>query len=182
VISADQARSAVDAGADGLVLVASGAGGHTGAYSPFALVEEVRSFWDGPLILGGAIGSARAIRAAEVLGADFAYMGTRFIAARESLVSDANRDMLVRARMRDIVTTSAVTGIPSNWMRESLEAAGFTPEILETKKKIDFSNLQDVKAWKHIWGAGHSVGQTVAVQSTQQIVDQLVSDYSAISI
>lgn len=178
VITPDQARKAVDAGADGLILVASGAGGHTGHYSPFAFVEEVRSFWDGPLILGGAIGGARAIRAALTIGADFAYMGTRFIATRESLVSDDNREMLVRATMRDIVTTTAVTGIPSNWMRESLDAAGFTPDMLEIKKKIDFSNLHgDSKAWKNIWGAGHSVGRTRAVQSVAELVDELVEEY-----
>lgn len=182
VITPDQARKAVDAGADGLVLVASGAGGHTGQFSPFAFVEEVRSFWDGPLVLGGAIGGARAIQAALTLGADFAYMGTRFIATRESLVSDDNRHMLVRAGMGDIVTTTAITGVPSNWMRESLEAAGFTPEMLETKKKIDFSNLHgDTKAWKHIWGAGHSIGQTRSIQSVRELVDELVEEYGQVS-
>lgn len=180
VITPDQARKAADAGADGLVLVASGAGGHTGQYSPFAFVEEVRSFWDGPLILGGAIGSARTIRAALTLGADFAYMGTRFIATRESLVSDENRDMLVRAQMKDIVTTAAVTGVPANWMKESLDVAGFTPEMLAVKKKIDFSNLHgDTKAWKNIWGAGHSIGQTRSIQTVQQVVDELAQDYCA---
>ncbi len=180
VITPQQARKAVDAGADGLVLVASGAGGHTGQYSPFAFIEEVRSFWSGPLILGGAIGSARTIRAALALGADFAYMGTRFIATRESLVSDANREMLVRATMKDIITTPAITGVPANWMKESLDAAGFTPEMLEVKKKIDFSNLHgDSKAWKNIWGAGHSVGQTRAIQSVAELVDDLVVDYQA---
>lgn len=178
VITTDQARKAIDAGADGLVLVAAGAGGHTGQYSPFAFVEEVRRFWDGPLVLGGAIGSARAIFAARTLGADFAYMGTRFIAACESLVSDANREMLVRATMRDIVKTSAVTGIPSNWMRESLDAAGFTPDMLKVEQRIDFSNLHgDTKAWKNIWGAGHAVGHTKRVQTVGEIVEELVADY-----
>lgn len=181
VITPEQARKAVDAGADGLILVASGAGGHTGRYSPFAFVEEVRSFYDGPVVLGGAIGSARAIRAAVSLGADYAYMGTRFIAARESLVSDDNREMLVRSTMSDIVTTSAVTGVPSNWMRESLEAAGFTPELLKEEKRIDFSNLHgDTKAWKNIWGAGHAVGATRAVQTAAEIADELVDDYLAL--
>jgi len=182
VINPDQARKAVDAGADGLILVASGAGGHTGLYSAFAFVEEVRRFWDGPLILGGAIGGARGIRAALSLGANFAYMGTRFISAPESLITDDNRQMLVRAQMRDIVTTTAVTGAPSNWMRESLEAAGFTPEMLEVKKKIDFSNLHgDSKAWKNIWGAGHAVGHTERVQSVAEIVDQLAGDLQALN-
>lgn len=177
VITPVQARKAVDAGADGLILVASGAGGHTGQYSPFAFVEEVRAFWDGPLILGGAIGGARAIRAALTLGADFAYMGTRFIAARESLVTDENRQMLIRARMSDIVTTAAITGVPANWMRESLEAAGFTPELLKQEKKIDFSNLHgDIKAWKNVWGAGHAIGRTQEVQTVADIVEELLHE------
>lgn len=180
VITPEQARKAVDAGADGLILVASGAGGHTGLYSPFAFVEEVRDFWDGPLVLGGAIGSGSAIRAALVLGADFAYVGTRFIAARESLVDDVNREMLVRATMSDIVTTSAVTGIPSNWMRESLERAGFTPEMLKEEKKVDFSDLHsDTKAWKTIWGAGHAVARTRSVQSVAEIVAELSAEFDA---
>ena len=177
VINPDQARKAVDAGADGLILVACGAGGHTGQFSPFAFVDEVRRFWDGPLILGGAIGSARSVRAAVMLGADFAYMGTRFIVARESLVTDANREMLVRTQMRDIVTTAAVSGVPANWMRESLDAAGFTPEMLEVKKKIDFSDLHGGnKAWKTVWGAGHSIGQTRRIQTVREIVDELIAD------
>jgi nitronate monooxygenase len=179
VITPEHARKAADAGADGLILVASGAGGHTGKYSPMAFVEAVRAFWSGPIILGGAIGSARAVRAALTLGADFAYMGTRFIAARESLVSDENRRMLVRARMSDIVTTSAVTGVPSNWMRESLQAAGFTDEMLELKAKIDFSNLHgDTRAWRNIWGAGHGVDNTRDIQTVGEIVDALCADYA----
>jgi nitronate monooxygenase len=182
VITPIQARKAIDAGADGLVLVAAGAGGHTGQYSPFALVDEVRRFWDGPIVLGGGIGNARGIAAAQMLGADFAYMGTRFIAAPESLVSDENRAMLVRATASDIVTTSAITGVPSNWMRESLERAGFTPETLDNKKKIDFSNLHgDAKAWKTVWGAGHSVGQTHSVQTVAEIVDELARDTLALT-
>ncbi len=181
VISPLQARKAVDAGADGLILVASGAGGHTGQYSAFGFVEEVRRFWDGPLVLSGAIGGARAIRAALTLGADFAYMGTRFISCPESLISDEYRQMLVRTDMSDVVMTSAVSGVPANWMRESLERAGFTPESLEAKTKIDFSNLHgDSKAWKTIWGAGHAVGQTRSVQTVAEVVDELAADYAAL--
>lgn len=181
VINPVQARKAIDAGADGLILVASGAGGHTGQYSALAFVEEVRAFWDGPLVLGGAIGSARGIRTAIGLGADYAYMGTRFIAARESLVSDENREMLVRAGMSDIVVTAAVSGVPANWMRESLDRAGFTGDMLDVKSKIDFSNLHgDSKAWKTIWGAGHAVGATAHIQSAAEIVDELATDYAAL--
>jgi len=177
VISSEQAKKAVDAGADGLVLVCAGAGGHTGKYSPFGFVEEVRRFWDGPLVLSGAIGSARAIRAARMLGADFAYMGTRFIACPESLVSDANRQMLIRAKMSDIITTAAVSGVPANWMAESLARGGFTPEMLEAKAKVDFSNLHgEAKAWKSIWGAGHGVGHTRAIQTVAEIIDGLVEE------
>ncbi len=121
VITPLQAKKAIDAGADGLILVAAGAGGHTGLYSPFALVDEVRGFWDGPIVLGGGIGNARGIAAAQMLGADFAYMGTRFIATPESLVSDDNRAMLVRARLSDIVTTAAITGVASNWRHQGVE-------------------------------------------------------------
>jgi nitronate monooxygenase len=182
VISVDQARKAADAGADGLILVCAGAGGHTGRYSPFAFVEEVRRFWNGPLVLGGAIGGARAIRAALDLGADFAYMGTRFIAAPESLVSDENRDMLVRSNMSDIVTTAAVSGVPANWMRESLGRAGLTGDLLETRSKVDFSNLhEESKAWKNIWGAGHAIGATRSVQTTAQIVEELCRDFAALA-
>lgn len=179
-IDPNQAKKAIDAGADGLILVAHGAGGHTGRFNPFAFVEEVRGFWNGPLILGGAIATGRAIRAAEVLGADFAYLGTRFIAARESLVSDENRAMLLRSRMADIVTTAAVSGVPANWMRESLEAAGFSSDALAADRKIDFSNLHgDSKAWKTIWGAGHGVGATQHIQTVAEIADELVDEYTA---
>jgi nitronate monooxygenase len=182
VITPEQARKAADAGVDGIILVASGAGGHTGKYSPFAFVDEVRRFWDGPLVLGGAIGNARAIRAALTLGADFAYMGTRFIACPETLVSDPNREMLVRAEMRDIVTTAAVSGVPANWMRESLELAGFTDATLKAEAKIDFANLHgESKAWKTIWGAGQAVGQTRSIQSVAQIVNELVADYAQLN-
>jgi nitronate monooxygenase len=182
VISPDQARKALDAGADGLVLVAAGAGGHTGKFSPFAFVEEVRAFWDGPLVLGGAIGSARALRAARMLGADLVYMGTRFIAARESLVSDDNRAMLVRASMVDIVTTAAVSGVPANWMKESLDRAGYTPEMIEAKGKLDFANIQgESRAWKNIWGAGHGVGHTRRIETVAEIVDALIAEDRALS-
>jgi len=179
VITLLHARKAVDAGADGLVLVASGAGGHTGTYSAFAFVEEVRKFWDGPVILGGAIGNARAVRAALTLGADFAYMGTRFIAARESMVSDQYREMLIRATMEDIVTSRAITGVLANWMRESLQRANFDMSKLDAPGKIDFSDIAgDSKAWKNIWGAGHGAGSVVKIQTVREIVDELALDYA----
>jgi nitronate monooxygenase len=182
VISAVQARKAVDAGADGLVLVSAGAGGHTGAYSPFAFVDEVRRFWAGPIVLGGAISNARTLRAALTLGADFGYMGTRFIAATESLVTDDYRQMLIRAGMADIVTTAAISGVKGNWLRESLERSGFDFSRIDTAAKIDFSDIQgDSKAWKNIWGAGQGVSNVVAIQTTAEIVDSLAAEWSQLS-
>lgn len=181
VINAEQAKKAVDAGADGLVLVCSGAGGHTGHYSPFSFVEEVRRFFDGPLIVGGAMQSARSVAALLTLGADFAYMGTRFISCPESLVNDDYRDMLVRATMADIVTSDAVSGVKANWLKESLEKAGIDFEKLEGNTKIDFSDIQgDNKAWKNIWGAGHGVGSTQKVCTVQEVVDDIAAQFDTL--
>jgi len=182
VISAIQAKKAVDAGADGLVLVSAGAGGHTGAYSPFAFVDEVRRFWDGPIVLGGAVSNARTLRAALTLGADFGYMGTRFIAATESLVTDDYRQMLIRAGMADIVTTAAISGVKGNWLRESLERSSFDFTRIDTAAKIDFSDMQgDNKAWKNIWGAGQGVSNVAAIQTTAEIVEELAADWAKLA-
>jgi nitronate monooxygenase len=178
VITIDQARKAVDAGVDGLILVCSGAGGHTGTLSPFSFIEEVRQFWDGLLVVGGAVSNARSINAMLALGADFVYMGTRFISCPESLVSDENRDMLVRAGANDVVTTAAVSGVKANWLKESLEKVGFDFDQVDAKAKIDFSNIQgDSKAWKDTWGAGEGVGSTRSVQSVAEIVSDLKTDF-----
>jgi nitronate monooxygenase len=178
VIHLTHARKAVDAGADGLVLVANGAGGHTGRYSPFAFIEEVRRFWDGPIVIGGAISNARSVRAALTLGADFAYMGTRFIVARESLVTDEYREMLIRATLLDIVSTKAVTGVCANWLRESLAQANFDFSQLDVPGKIDFSDITgETKAWKNIWGAGQGAGSVTQIQTVREIVDELAAEY-----
>ncbi|MEL7029998.1 MAG: nitronate monooxygenase [Pseudomonadota bacterium] len=178
VINASQARKAVDAGADGLVLVCSGAGGHTGEYSAFAFIEEVRRFWDGPIIAGGAVSSARAVKAMLTLGADYAYMGTHFIGCPESLVDDDYRDMLIRAGMADIVTTAAISGVKGNWLKESLERNSFDFDNIDAKAKVDFSNIQgDTKAWKNVWGAGQGVGGARRVQTVQETVDELAGQW-----
>lgn len=180
VINAEHAKKAVDAGADGLVLVTSGAGGHTGQYSAFAFVDAVRKFWDGPLIVGGAISNGRGVRAMLTLGADFAYMGTRFIATNESLVGDEYRQMVIRAEMADILTSRAITGVAGNWMKESLERSGFDFAKLDTAAKIDFSDLLgEAKAWKTIWSAGQGVGGVTRVQSVAEVVDALCAEYAA---
>lgn len=180
VNSVEFARKAIDAGADGLVLVSAGAGGHTGLTSGFAFVEAVRTFFDGPLVLAGSISSGRAIRAAEVLGADMAYMGTQFIATQESLASDDYKDMLVDAGPSDIICSSAITGVPANWLKPSLAAAGYDLNQLDNSKKPNFDDPhQGSKAWKHVWSAGQGVGTIQSVLPVAELVDQLAADYAA---
>ncbi|WP_218574896.1 nitronate monooxygenase family protein [Reyranella sp. CPCC 100927] len=173
-----QGRKAIDAGADGLVLVCAGAGGHTGGISPFAFVAEVRRFWSGPLVLAGAVGEARAILAAQTLGADLVYMGTRFIAAAESMASETYRAMLVRANAADIVQTRAVTGVPGNFLRESLSAAGL--DAASAAPGIDFAGLitDGTKAWKHVWSAGQGVGSVTGAAPIATIVSDIEAEYT----
>lgn len=175
--SPEHAEKAIAHGADGIVLVCAGAGGHTGAYSPFALAADVRSFWDGPMVLAGGIAEGRSVRAAEVLGADMVYMGTRFIATHESLAGDAQRQMVVDTPMRDIILSSGVTGVPANWMKASLERSG---HLTAPGAAADFSGqIASNTAWKHIWSAGHSVGQVSGLCSVAEVVDELVEGYVA---
>ena len=182
VINAEQAKKAVAAGVDGLILVCAGAGGHTGQYSAFAFVEEVRRFYDGPIIVGGAIQSAKSIAALLALGADFAYMGTRFISCPESLVTDDYRDMLVNSNMSDIVTSDVVSGVRANWLKASLEKSGFDLKSAKGSTEIDFSNIHgESKAWKDTWGAGHGVSATECVESVAEVVDSLVEQFRTVS-
>lgn len=180
VVTVRFARKAIDAGVDGLVLVGAGAGGHAGSLASFAFVAEVRQFWDGPIALAGAISDGKAVRAAEVMGADIAYMGTRFISARESLAADAYRDMLVASGAEDIVLTDAFTGVPANFLIPSLVAAGHDPRNLKPKGGIDFGGdpQDDRKAWKHLWAAGQGVGATTAIQSVAEIAEDLGREYA----
>jgi nitronate monooxygenase len=180
VNSVSFARKAAVAGVDGLVLVAAGAGGHTGATSGFALVEEVRQFWDGPLVLGGAISTGQAIRAAEVLGADLAYLGTSLIACAESLAAPGYKDMVVAAGAEDIVPSKGITGVTANWLRQSLIAAGYDPARMPEDKKPNFENAQDdAKAWKNVWSAGQGVGAVREVEPLAAIVARLRQEYAA---
>lgn len=174
------ARKAAASGVDGLVLVASGAGGHTGQTAGFAFVEEVRQFWDGPIVLGGAISTGQAVRAAEVLGADLAYVGTALIACAESMADPAYKDMVVGAGAEDIVPSKGITGVTANWLRASLIAAGHDPSQMDEGKKPDFANAQDdAKAWKNVWSAGQGVGAVRAIEPVAQIVARLKSEYDA---
>ncbi|GAB3365355.1 MULTISPECIES: NAD(P)H-dependent flavin oxidoreductase [Giesbergeria] len=180
VINPTLARKAADAGADVLVLVTHGAGGHTGTYHPFALLAEVRRFWQGPVGLAGAITTGLDIRAAQLLGADFVLAGTRFIATEESLAEPAYRDLLVRSYLEDLVQTKAVSGVLANWLKPTLEQAGFTPEQLKEEKKIDFSGdiVAAPKAWKSVWSAGHGVGGIDRVAQVAEVVAELQAGYA----
>ena len=177
VATVQHARRSAESGVDGLVLLCAGAGGNCGWLSPFAFVPEVRRFWDGPLVAAGAIGTGAAIRAVEMLGADLAYIGTRFIATRESLANDAYRAMLVEAGADDVLLTSEVTGIPANFLKASLERCGFTPEGrrgFDTAKEIAM-----FKKWKDIWSAGQAVGAVTAIGTVADLVAELARDYHA---
>jgi nitronate monooxygenase len=178
VINTRFARKAIDAGVDGLVLVAAGAGGHTGQLSGFAFVEEVRRFWAGPIVLGGGISSGRAIRAAEVLGATYAYLGTRFIATCESMAVDEYKQMVVESSGEDIICSDALTGVKANWLRASLEKAGYDPDHMPGSGAIDITrSASDARRWRDVWAAGQGVGAVDAILPIADLVDQLVSEY-----
>ena len=178
VISPAFARKAVDAGVDGLVLVCSGAGGHTGPLSPFAFVDAVREFWDGPLILGGGIATGRGIRSARALGVDLAYLGTRFLASRESMAAEGYKQMVIDSTVDDIVCSDAITGVAANWLRASLQAAGLDPNNMPKKAEMNVSASVDAKRWKDIWAAGQSVGPVKSLQTIQEIVDELALQFA----
>jgi len=172
------AQKAAATGVDGLILVASGAGGHTGPISGFAFAPAVREWFQGTLVLGGGIGSGRAIRAAQVLGADLAYLGTRLIACEESMAVPGYKQMLVEASAEDIVTSAALTGMPANWLKASLMAAGYDSEGLKTKAEINLGRPEDAaKRWRDVWSAGHGAGQVKAVEPLGAIIDEMAADY-----
>jgi nitronate monooxygenase len=172
------ARKAAATGVDGLILVASGAGGHTGPISGFAFAPAVREWFEGTIVLGGGIGTGRAVRAARMLGADLAYLGTRLIACAESLAVPGYKQMLVEATAEDIVTSAALTGMPANWLKASLLAAGYDSEGLKAKAEINLGRPEDAaKRWRDVWSAGHGAGQVKAIEPLGAIVDELAADY-----
>lgn len=179
VNSLQWAHKAMKAGVDGLILVAAGAGGHTGQMASFPFIEAVRKFFSGTLILAGGINSGSAILAAQALGADLAYMGTRFIAAEESLASNDYKGMLVDGKFEDLVLTASVTGVPAHFIRQSLEKGGIN--ISETGK-VDFNmnkNESGAKAWRDIWSAGHGIENIDQVLSAPAIIQELREEYSS---
>ncbi len=181
VISVRHAEKALEAGVDGLILVCAGAGGHAGTLSPFALVGEIRKFYDGPIALSGAITNGRAILAAQAMGADFAYIGTRFIASKEANAVDTYKQAIVDAAAVDVVYTPYFTGVHGNYLKQSIVAAGLDPANLPVKDKsaMSFGSARDAKAWKDIWGAGQGVGTIDAVLPAAEIVCGLQAEYQA---
>ncbi|MBN3784869.1 nitronate monooxygenase [Burkholderia sp. Ac-20345] len=179
VTTVRHAQKALEAGVDGLVLVAAGAGGHAGTLSPFALVTEVRRFYDGFIALSGAIATGDAIAAARALGADFAYIGTRFLASHEANVVQRYKDTIVEASAADIIYTDAFTGVHGNYLRQSIEAAGLDARRLARVDgaQLDFSPEGGAKQWRDIWGAGQGVGAMDAVLSVAEIVERLEAEY-----
>lgn len=177
------AKRALAAGVDGLILVCAGAGGHAGRLSPFALVPEVRAFYDGTIILSGAIARGASIVAAQALGADLAYIGTRFIATREANASDEYKQALIDARAEDIVYTNLFSGVHGNYLRSSIERAGLDPDNLPQADKSLMSfgsgGSHRSKAWRDIWGAGQGTGQIHDVPTTAELVARLAAEYEA---
>lgn len=183
VISIRHAEKALEAGVDGLILVATGAGGHAGALSPFALVGEVRKMFNGPLALSGSIASGDAILAAQAMGADFAYVGSRWLATKESNVDDAYRQAILDSAAADIVYSNLFTGVHGNYLKQSIINAGLDPDNLPQadKSKMNFGSGSDskAKAWRDIWGAGQGVGLMNDVPSVGEMVARLKAEYDA---
>jgi len=180
VVSIRHAEKALEAGVDGLILVAAGAGGHAGPLSPFALVGEVRKFFNGPVALSGAIATGDAILAAQAMGADLAYIGSRWLATQESNVTDDYRDAIVEANAVDIVYTNLFTGVHGNYLKKSIVNAGLDPDALpeSDKSKMSFGS-GSAKAWRDIWGAGQGVGLMHDVPTVAEMVERLKQEYEA---
>ncbi|MCF6137730.1 NAD(P)H-dependent flavin oxidoreductase [Pseudalkalibacillus berkeleyi] len=179
VSNVPHARKAAATGVDGLILVCSGAGGHAGTINSFAFAGAVREFWDGITILAGCISSGRDVLASQVLGTDMAYMGTRFISAKESFASDEYKGMLIDSALDDLIYTDAFTGVKANYLKNSITNAGIDIEQLKSKEKVDLSSLNESgsKAWKDLWSAGQGVDQIQAVQTVSEIVDEIQEEY-----
>ena len=182
IINNGFARKAIEKGADGLIAVAAGAGGHAGVQSPFALVHEIREWFDGPLALSGAISNGRSIAAAEVLGADLAYVGSAFIATAEANASDAYKETVAGSAAGDIIYTNLFTGVHGNYLRQSIVAAGLDPDNLPvsdpTQMNFSSSRDRDFKAWRDIWGAGQGLAAVKAVVPVATLVERLAREYA----
>jgi nitronate monooxygenase len=178
VIDDKFAHKAIEKGADGLILVATGAGGHAGRLNPFPLVQEVREWFDGPVILSGAIATGRSILASQVLGADLAYIGSPFIATNEANAVAAYKQGIVEGRAADIVYSNLFTGVHGNYLRSSIVAAGMDPDNLP-EGDLSTMNFGGAKAWKEIWGSGQGIGAIHAVEPAAALVERLKAEYAA---
>jgi nitronate monooxygenase len=184
IINNKFAHKAIEKGADGLIAVAAGAGGHAGVKSPFALIQEIREWFDGPLALSGAISTGGAVLAAQAMGADFAYIGSAFIATHEARAAEAYKQAIVDSNSDDIIYSNLFTGVHGNYLAPSIRAAGLDPEHLPESdpSKMNFGAATDggaKKAWKDIWGCGQGIGAVHKIQSTADYVKQLRSEYRA---
>ena len=183
IINDHFARKAIEKGADGLIAVAAGAGGHAGALSPFALVQELREWFDGPLLLSGSIANGDAVLAAQAMGADLAYIGSAFIATEEANAEQPYKQSLVDSSADDIVLSNLFTGVHGNYLKPSIIAAGMDPDNLPESdpSKMNFGSggNSDAKAWKDIWGCGQGIGAVKAVLSAQELVDKIEAQYNA---
>jgi nitronate monooxygenase len=179
VINNKHAHKAIEKGADGLIAVAAGAGGHAGLKSPFALIQEIRQWFDGPLALSGSIASGSAVLAAQAMGADFAYIGSAFIATEEARATDAYKQAIVESNSDDIVYSNLFTGVHGNYLAPSIRAAGLDPLNLPESdpSKMNFGGAGAAKAWKEIWGCGQGIGSIDRVQSVADYVAQLKREY-----
>ena len=179
IINDFYARKAVEKGADGLIAVAAGAGGHAGVKSPFALIQEIRRWFDGPVALSGAIATGGAVLAAQAMGADFAYLGTAFIATDEARASDDYKRGIVEGTSDDIVYSNLFTGVHGNYLKASIRASGLDPDNLPVSdpSKMDFGGGGSKKAWKDIWGSGQGIGAITAVVPTAELVGRLKREY-----
>lgn len=185
VVNAKHARKAVEAGVDGLTAVAAGAGGHAGNLNPFALINEIRQFFDGTVLLGGSISTGADIAAAQMMGADLAYVGTRFLGTQECAISAAYKEMLVASVSTDIVYTPVVSGVPASFLSASLHAAGIDPKTAQRPKMdlgLELAGAQDggeKKAWRDIWSAGQGVGSIHDLPRAAELIDRLKAEYRA---
>jgi nitronate monooxygenase len=183
IINNKFARKAIEKGADGLIAVAAGAGGHAGLMSPLALIQDIREWWQGPLILSGAIATGRAVVAAQAMGADMGYVGTAFVATKEANAPDTYKNMIVASDGGDIVYTNLFTGVHGNYLRPSIVAAGMDPENLPesdpTKMNFGSGGNTKAKAWRDIWGSGQGIGAVKHVPSAGELVARLTREYDA---
>ncbi len=177
VINLHHAHKAADAGVDGLIAVCAGAGGHAGLLNPFAFVAEIREFFDKVVILSGSISNGRQIAAAELMGADLAYLGTRFINTREAVAPAGHKEMILAATAKDIVYTSAVSGVHANFLRASIIAAGADPDNLQSSVKLHVSAEGEAKAWKDVWSAGQGVGNIHDIPVAAELCRRLIAEY-----